>query len=153
LAGGTQYTHDKMFQDTWQYNPHNGNWTWANGPMGDDRSSHGVTCVPDSANKFGPRYENRATWKHCQDLIITYNGFTDWNQDTTIVSSNEMWGYKISTSEWTKLNAWPDAGHYGQLGITNNINAPPSRFGGVGFTGKDAGMWLFGGQSIYGYYS
>lgn len=143
-AGGTTFANDYFYQDTWEFNPNNLDWTWVTGPRGNDRTSSGVDCQFDSTNLYGAHYENRATWKHCDDLIITYNGFNDWKN---IVPTNDMWGYKISTNEWVKLNEWGSTGNYGTQGVASPLNYPPTRLGGVGFTESDGSLWLFGGQT------
>jgi len=153
IGGGTQHQNDLMFQDIWELNPNNLAWTWVDGIDGPDTTSPtGENCIASLSNVPGRRYENRATWKQCEDLILTYNGFTDW-KDSTITVLNDMWGYKISSNEWTKINSWPLAGNYGLKGVSSPGNAPPSRIGGVGFTGRDNALWLFGGQNNTGYFN
>ena len=150
LYGGSQYTHDLMFQDIWSFNPGNQNWTWVKGAEGEDSSVLGVPCKPNLLNKQGRRYEDRAAWRPYEDLIITYNGFTDWGTTQPV---NELWGYKMSTNEWTKIDSGTFLGSYGTMGVSSDTNYPPSRFGGVGFTGRDHSLWLFGGLNGFGYAS
>ena len=151
LAGGAggkiSSSSPLMFQDIWKFNPYTLQWTWVKGAEGDDSTMVGANCVADVMNKPGPRYENRANWKICDDLIITYSGFNDFVNANGL---NDMWAYKVSQNEWIKVNEWDSVGRFGQQGVTGSSAYPTFRSGPVGFKDKDNNLWMFGGSAASG---
>lgn len=144
VAGGTQYAVNEMYQDIWKFDPKTLQWTWVKGSDSPDTAMIGSNCTPDTLDKEGGRYENRAVWKICDDLIINYEGYRDCvNQSEEV---NDLWAYQVSRNEWIKINTWPSfPGLYGTQGTGTAGTFPVTRSGAAGFKDKDNNLWMFGG--------
>jgi hypothetical protein len=145
LAGGEAIGSTIYYQDVWEFNPVNLQWTWVAGTQGSDGSgSSGSACDTASTNKEGKRFENRATWKICDDLILNYSG-----QDAAGGANyfNDLWAYVPSLTEWVNIASAPLIGSYGVQGVANASNFPPSRVGAVGSVDKQHRIWMFGGTT------
>jgi hypothetical protein len=133
------------FQDIWQYSPANNLWTWMGGPQGTDTAETSIVnnCDTSRANEHGGRYENRAIWKICDDLIINSGGACDFETLHT-----DIWGYIPSIDEWIKIAEGPLAGRYGTQQISDPSNFPLVRWGSASWLDRDGKMWLFGGMEL-----
>jgi len=151
LGGGRAYPDNYMDQDIWKFDPQTLDWTWVKGPDGDDSITIGTTCEADTLNEGGPRYENRADWKICDDLVITFAGY--YFSEGSQTYANDMWAYRPTENEWIKINSWGSTGNYGTPGVSAPGNYPPTRFGSVGFKDKDNNVWVFGGLGPAGFYN
>ena len=148
LTGGENINAGKYFQDVWQFNPATLKWAWMSGTLGADTSGPvGTTCVAAGANKLGKRWENRAVWKVCDNLIVTHSG-----QYSAVVANsyNDLWAYIPSLGQWMKMASAPQTGRYGTKNVAAANNFPPGRVGAVGFVDKNQNIWLFGGSTFRG---
>ena len=139
LSGGGEDFGNVVLQDIWSFNPQTLQWTWVKGLQGKDTSTYGIECSPDSSDKEGALYENRANWKICDNALVTYGGYT-----IPYLGKNDMWAYQSNTNEWVKVNSWPLLGNYG-VTDTPALIAPPYRTGSVGFKDRNNNLWMFGG--------
>ncbi|HLP53334.1 MAG TPA: kelch repeat-containing protein [Chitinophagales bacterium] len=146
MIGGEKFS-DVSFQDVWNYNPGTNEWTYVGGTAGNDpQVPWGDYCVENEQNREGARFENRAVWKVCDNMILNYGGFSTTDVNAPLLSYNDMWLYRPYENKWVKLGEWPTAGNYGTRGVPDELNYPTARFGGVSFLGRDNSVWLFGGM-------
>ena len=147
LAGGARWVANVMYQDVWKFNPNTLEWTWIKGPPGSGSSSPvGLLCDADENNREGARYENRAIWKICDNLVVNYCGVYS---TATIYPAlrNDLWGYMPAQNSWIKITEGTLAGTYGTKGLASPLNFPKARSGAMGFKDKSGYLWMYGGMT------
>ncbi len=137
------------YNDVWKFNPMSLEWTLIKGnPQNDTVNVASVNCVPDTDNEESGRYENRAVWKVCDDLILNYGGYYGtFNRNI----QNNFWGFLPNQQEWMEVSEGAAAGSFGTQGMSSAQNYPSGRFGSCSFTDKNSNLWLFGGRNSSGY--
>ncbi len=157
LSGGIQIGHyGQFYEDVWKFNPYSLEWTWVNGPgYPVILPAKGAVCEASDTATEGTRYENRAVWKVCDDLIINYGGANTYAAGDL----NDLWAYSPSQNKWENLGGWSAGGYgsipyyYGDKGIPGALNFPPLRSSSVGFKDKNNNLFMFGGSDGSGFYN
>ena len=145
LMGGTKILTNECMNDVWRYDLNNNEWTWKTGTnLLNDSGNYQITCLFDSINNPGSRFENRSCAQDNCGRFWFYGGLS---YDITYML-NDLWIFNPSTSEWAWLsgNYLPNQPfNYGSLGIPSATNSPPYRGGAVSWWGNDNRFYLFGG--------
>lgn len=68
LIGGSDF--ENMYQDIWKFNPKTLEWTWVMGSKNSEPDKYGEYCNENPLNRFGGRFENRASWKVCDEIVV-----------------------------------------------------------------------------------
>ncbi len=124
LSGGENINSTIYYQDVWKFNPTTLEWTWMSGPQGADTASpSGSLCVASGANHEGKRWENRAVWKVCDNLIVNHSGQSSAGIQNAY---NDLWAYIPSQGQWMKLGSSAQRGSYGVQGVASPNNFPPA---------------------------
>ncbi len=145
LAGGGSFSTDTCFVDVWKFNPSTLEWTLVKGsPTPDTVNFSSGNCQANTTNKEGGRYENRAVWKVCDNLIINYGGANYNNTHYNI--NNDLWAFLPQQKEWMEINEHSITGDYGLQGFASAQNYPTGRIGSCSFIDKKNNLWLFGGM-------
>ena len=145
LVGGENYYLSYYYNDVWKFNLTSLEWTLVKGSMQSnaDNVSSG-NCAANMNNQENGRYENRATWKLCDNLVLNYGGVQRNHPN------NDLWAFLPQQNEWVEINEGPPIGNYGIKGISSPSNYPPARNGSCSFVDKDNNIWLFGGMDSLG---
>jgi hypothetical protein len=138
----------------WKFNAIGNNWTPVrlnfNRP-----ASYGSKSIPAAANQ--PEFRNAPiTWSDMSGNLWLMGG---WGYrefaDTAEGSMNDLWKFDPLTNYWTWIrgdsNFFRD-GYYGNKGVTDPLNEPPSRAGGAGWRDSNGNLWLMGGYRNSGHY-
>lgn len=134
-----------MPTDIWKFNPVSLEWTWKKGFADSENScSIGEICELIESNQPGERFENRATWKVSDQLILTYAGIS------CPENSNDLWAFLPVQNTWLKIAEYPVSGHYGTKGAPSPLDSPKWRMGAASFKDKKNNCWVFAGRGISG---
>ncbi len=147
LAGGENYISSQFYNDVWKFNSKTLEWTLIQGTATPDTTN--ITtgdCIHDINNRQGGRYQNRATWNICNNVILNYGGFKTLDGFTNI---NDLWGFLPTQNVWVRINHHASTGAYGIKGIASPSNYPRVRSGSAGFTDKHGNAWLFSGNGNF----
>ena len=144
LAGGFQWATSAFVQDVWNFNPQTLAWTWVKGSQFPDSSAaRGTLCNINISNSEGLRYENRAIWKICDEVILNFGGLSGLDGfGSKLYARNDLWAYSPSQNSFEKISDGPPGGYYGTLGISSPNNFPPPRSGAVGLKDKNNNIWM-----------
>jgi len=130
------------YSDLWKFDIAINEWTWMKGPNTTGNNGvYGVQGVPGPNNNPGSRWESAGAWTdNAGDLWLFggYNG-SPWN---------DLWGYNISTNEWTWMkgdNIANGTATYGTLGMEAPANTPSARGSYSRWKDINGNLWLFGG--------
>ena len=146
MTGGEYHPVGEGLQDVWKFDPQNAAWTWVAGPAHrDDNTPTGFSCDTNATNREGKRYENRAVWKICDNLVLNFGGYV-YSQSGYQQTLNQLWALTPSSGEWILLNESTLGGSYGTQGISSFTNYPPQRCGTASFKDKNNNIWVFGGN-------
>ena len=146
LIGGTDFKTNNFYNDVWKFSPKTLKWTWVNGSQTpNNTNTPSPYCQPNSTCQQGGRYENRAVWKVCEEVVINYSGFQMPNGAGI---QNDLWAYLPQQNQWMQINEYLAGGDYGTQGQASAQNYPPSRQGGISFMDKNKNLWMFGGANF-----
>ncbi|HKR04705.1 MAG TPA: kelch repeat-containing protein [Bacteroidia bacterium] len=135
------------FNDLWKFNLMNNEWTWINGSNqpGDTGSCSG-SCITDSINQPGTRFESRAVWKDQNDNFYFYGSVR--GALGSFAAKTDLWMYCLNTGQWTLVNGdfyQTLNANYGTYQVPSPSNFPGSKFGANAWKDADENFWLFGG--------
>ena len=108
-------------------------------------------CSPSVNNCPSARFETRTTWTRDCDNFLLFGGAGDIQG---INMYNDLWNYNVSSNQWTLMNGFTipnQPGHFGTITVSDTLNMPGSRFGGVGWTDSLGQIWMFGGSTQFGF--
>ena len=153
-------SHFGAFNDLWEFNPSDLNWTWAMGsayggtygPGNPGPGQGGVydqLGVPDSGNTPGSRLGS-ATFTDAEGNLWLSGGI-GYDSAGNFTDLDDLW--EFDRAKW--LWAWM-GGHavmqgalggatYGPYRVSSSQTQPGPRSGAVGWTDKSGNFWLFGG--------
>lgn len=146
LFGGTNGT---RWSDLWKYNSSTTEWTWVSGPnTGNAAGAYGTKGTPSTSNIPGARY-NLMGWSNNTNTFWLFAG------NASSGNFNDLWKFNVGTNEWTWVtgsNVLGEVGTYGAQGSPLPVTpSPVGRSSPASCTTSDGTMWLFGGNSDYGY--
>jgi len=163
IPGSSGSTSNGFLNDLWEFSPTKNEWTWMGGSNQITNGCHATNGSPcgspgvngtlgkaSAANIPGARFAP-VVWVDSAGNVWLLGGDGFGSTDTAGLL-NDLWEFNTTTNEWTWMDG-PDAisssggntGVYGSLGVAGAGNAPGGREGGIGWTGADGSLWLFGG--------
>jgi len=143
------------FNDLWEFNPLNKEWTWVSG--GNTLNAKGVygnAGVAVSGNVPGSRV-NAVSWADGNGNLWLFGGL-GYDSTGSEFDLNDLWEFNPSSKEWIWVNgssavttAAPGAlcmaGVYGTAGTAAAANLPGGRNGAESWIDDSGNLWLFGG--------
>lgn len=141
-------TNNGPYNNVWEYDPANNNWTWLNG-SGDVVAQlpyFNINNSNDPANNPGGRSSLQGVCTGNEFYIFGGRFILSSVPDFISPTMNDLWKYKHATNTWERVQdaAYDDAGNYGSLGIPAASNRPPARVGGC-MSSYNNKLYLFGG--------
>ncbi len=134
------------YNDLWQYNTVNAQWTWWSGSSSPDVAGvYGTLGTAAAANAPGARLGG-AGWTDAGGNLWLFGGLTA--AGTTDYFFNDLWQFNVTTKQWTWMggsNQNNGSGTFGTLGTASASNVPSARFAPVTFTDSSGNFWLMGG--------
>lgn len=132
--------------DTWNYDPVSGWWTWISGDNTAGLPAvFGSMGVANAANKPGGR-QGAANWTDTAGNTWIFGGLRG---SSTFL--NDLWKYNPATNVWTWMSgdsATNRNGVYGTKGVANAANKPGGRYDAVSWIDTSGRLWLFGGAKV-----
>jgi N-acetylneuraminic acid mutarotase len=158
LLGGTGIDangHLGSFNDLWEFNPSNNEWTWiSGGTTVGVQGVYGVMGKAAAGNVPGSR-EGPVGWTDSSGNLWLFGGY---GEDASGSSNdlNDLWTFSPSSKEWTWVggsstvpttgpSGYCGAGTYGTEGTPASGNVPGGRNSAVSWTDRSGNFWLFGG--------
>lgn len=147
-----------LFNDLWEFNPSNLNWTWASGSAYGRTDNTGVPGqsglydklgVPDPGNTPGSRWGS-ATFTDAQGNLWMFGG-TGYDSAGNFGDLDDLWEFDRAKWLWAWMGGQemvPDATYSSAYGPYRALSAqtqPGPRSGAAGWTDKSGNLWLFGG--------
>jgi N-acetylneuraminic acid mutarotase len=143
------------FNDLWEFNPINKEWTWVSG--GNTLNAKGVygnAGVAVSGNVPGSRV-NAVSWADGNGNLWLFGGL-GYDSTGSEFDLNDLWEFNPSSKEWIWVSgssavttAAPGAlcmaGVYGTAGTAAAANLPGGRNGADSWIDGSGNLWLFGG--------
>ena len=134
------------YNDLWEFNPTNKEWTWESGSstMG-AKGVYGTLGVASASNVPGAR-SGAVSWIDSSGNLWLFGG-----SDSLFLSDlNDLWEFNPTAKTWTWVSgsstSGVTAGMYGTQGMAATSNVPGSRCLAVSWTDSSGNLWLFGGQ-------
>jgi N-acetylneuraminic acid mutarotase len=144
------------FNDFWEFNPTNSEWTWMGGIT--------TTCPYEVPSGVWGTLETPAQG-NIPSCRLGANGWTDSSGNLWLFGGqgrdiqgnwgdhNDLWEFNPSTNEWAwmggsstiGLPGGDQPGVYGTLGTPAAGNIPASRWAATNWTDLSGNFWLFGG--------
>ncbi len=132
-----------VLNDLWKYDLSSNNWTWMHGSnLVNPAGNFGTKGVSSPSNT--PARKTRATcWTDTLNNFWVYAGY-----DQNNAAWGDLWKYDPSINEWVWEYGSSSLGPprvYGTLNVPSPSNDPGGRASAMSWTGKNGGLWLFGG--------
>jgi N-acetylneuraminic acid mutarotase len=142
---------DLYFNDLWEFNPTNKEWTWVSGSSQPNQPGvYSTLGTAETSNTPGARNEV-VSWTDRSGNFWLFGGFgpqiNPYGNGNTF---NDLWKFDPTTEMWTWMsgsNAANVAGTYGTKGMASTSNVPGSRAGASGWIDSKGNLWLYGGSS------
>jgi hypothetical protein len=151
-----------VFNDLWEFNPSDLNWTWASGsayggtygPGSGDPGQGGVydnLGVPDPGNTPGSR-TGSATFTDAHGNLWLSGG-TGYDSAGNFGYLDDLWEYDRAKWLWAWMGGHEivpglaSSATYGSYRVPSSLTQPGPRSGAAGFTDKSGNLWLFGGAN------
>jgi N-acetylneuraminic acid mutarotase len=143
------------FNDLWEFNPANKEWTWVSGSTGVDAEGvYGSQGTAASGNIPGARY-NAVSWADKNGNLWLFGG-AGYDSTGSEYDLNDLWEFNTSSKEWTWVTGSSAVtgvaagnlclgGVYGTQGAAASSNMPGGRNGAASWADASGGLWLFGG--------
>jgi N-acetylneuraminic acid mutarotase len=145
------------FNDLWEFNPTNKQWTWVSGSATINAPGiYGTLGAPASSNVPGSR-NGAISWKDSSDNLWLFGGGGVASILGTYGYLNDLWQFSPTTKQWTWISgsntvdiegAIGQPGVYGTLGTPAPSNVPGNRFDSVSWIDSSGNLWLFGGAGV-----
>lgn len=137
------------FNDLWEFNPTNREWTWVNGSASEPNSGgvYGTLGTASTDNMPGGR-DLALSWTDSSGNFWLFGGEESYTGCCT--TFNDLWEFKPAERTWTWVsgtNRTNVAGSYGAKGLASTSNVPGARYGSSGWIDSKGNLWLYGGQS------
>jgi len=130
----------------WKYDPTTYEWTWVNGDTIPAQAPvFGIKGIPSITNSPGANC-SAATFIDGSGNLWLFGG-----TNGSILTSNQLWKYDLSTNMWTWMSGdsvYGVSAHYGIQGVPSIINYPSSRHECVSAWSENNNFWVFGGSSF-----
>ena len=153
LFGGLANTNSgsgDFFNDLWEFNPTNKEWTWVSGAnTADAPGVYGTMGTPAVNNVPGGR-NGSVSWTDHNGNLWLFGG-DGYDSTGTLSYLNDLWEFNPTSKEWTWVsgsNIVGGSGVYGTLGTPSPSNIPGSRMNSVSWTDGSGNLWLFGGSGL-----
>ena len=148
LFGGNSNNTINSYNDLWKYNPTTNEWAWMSGTnVANNTGTVGTPCVSCTSNISSARSDNSSCWTRAGDNFVNFGGIR------TGGFYNDLWGYNVSTNQWTWMSGsivGNQAGLYGTLLVSSPSNMPSSRMGSLSWSDSLGNLWMFGGKGNAG---
>jgi len=152
LFGGVGYDYTTSnyfyFNDSWEYSPSTGEWTWASGSNTVNATGvYGTQGVAAATNVPGAR-AGGATWKDASGNLWLFGGYWQNGNGSSSSYFGDVWKYSPSSGQWTWVggSSIADAkGIYGVEGVAAASNVPGARNTSATWMDASGNLWLFGG--------
>jgi N-acetylneuraminic acid mutarotase len=140
-----------LFNDLWEFNPMNKEWTWVSGSVQTNQPGvYGTLGSAATENTPGARSE-AVSWTDDSGNFWLFGGTApDPNPYDNGMTFNDLWKFDPKAEMWTWVsgsNTTNVAGTYGSIGVASTSNAPGSRTGASGWIDSKGNLWLYGGSS------
>ena len=148
---GTSASDVGYLNDLWKYSVFSGLWTWISGDnVADQPGSYGTKGLAAPANKPDTRTQS-VSWTDTSGNLWLFGGLKSVtvNNNSTIVSRNDLWKYSVSSGLWTWIsgdNTYNQPGVYGTRDAPATGNKPGARGSSVAWADTMGNLWMLGGD-------
>lgn len=137
-----------QFNDLWEFNPTNKEWTWIGGANTVNATGvYGTLGTASPSNVPGGR-SSSVGWIDSSGNLWLLGG--DGVDSTgTLGSLNDLWEFNPAAKTWTWISGASTintTGVYGTQGVSDSSNVPGARQNAVSWIDSSGNLWLFGGQ-------
>jgi hypothetical protein len=141
------------FNDLWEFNPTDSEWTWVSGSSDTVAAGiYGTPGVASTSNIPGGR-SGSVSWIDASGNLWLFGGSGFGSTLTVEGSINDLWEFIPTAKTWTWVSGSSAdcvQGVYGAQGIAAASNVPGARNRSVSWKDTSGNFWLFGGETLTG---